>query len=106
MDLMPADEWQQKVDQFLQSLQWSGPWYSVSAMDGRGTDALCQDIMEYLESHEPDVAVVAPASLADDPFASIDKKTLARDVDDASHRDSYPDSEPEQWYEDAGDQPR
>jgi len=53
MDLMPESEWNERVEQVLHKLEWSGPWYSVSAMDGRGTDTLCHDIMEYLENLEP-----------------------------------------------------
>lgn len=49
MDLIAEDEWQQKVADTLSTLNWDGPWYSVSAVDGRGTKALCSDIMLYLE---------------------------------------------------------
>jgi len=103
MDLMPKDEWQSRVQQVLQTLEWSGPWYSVSAMDGRGTDALCRDVMEYLENHKPDPADAAPV-VADDPFASLEKK---HDHDENAALDSdYPDvSDDEEWFEEADDRP-
>lgn len=52
MDLMPEDVWQQKIEETLSALEWQDPWYSVSAVDGRGTRQLCTDIMEYLERRE------------------------------------------------------
>ena len=33
-------------------LDWEGPIYRVSAINGEGTEALCQDIMSFLESDE------------------------------------------------------
>jgi GTP-binding protein len=50
MDLLTDDEWQQKLHDTLQAMQWQGPWYAVSAVDGRGTEKLCSDIMQYLEA--------------------------------------------------------
>lgn len=52
MDLMPEDQWQQKLDDTLRTLDWNGPWYAVSAVDGRGTKNLCADIMMYLEDRQ------------------------------------------------------
>lgn len=52
MDLMPDSEWQEKVQQTLATLQWQGPSYSVSAIDGRGLPALCTDIMHYIEEQQ------------------------------------------------------
>ena len=98
MDLMPDDEWQTLVEQVLQALEWSGPWYSVSAMVGRGTDALCRDIMEYLENlPKPDPADSAPA-IADDPFASLAKNNQEHDYELDTDDD-------EEWSEEADDRP-
>ena len=49
LDLMPESEWQEKTRETLKLLNWEGPWYSISAVDGRGTDKLCTDIMQYIE---------------------------------------------------------
>ncbi len=54
-DLMPADEWQEKTQQTLKALAWDGPWYSVSAVDGRGTEQLCADIMQYIEVRQQEL---------------------------------------------------
>ncbi|MEM7257429.1 MAG: Obg family GTPase CgtA [Pseudomonadota bacterium] len=52
MDLMPPEQWQQKLEETLKILDWQGPWYAVSAIDGRGTAQLCADIMLYLEAQQ------------------------------------------------------
>ena len=103
MDLMPEDEWQGRVEQILEALEWSGPSYSVSAMDGRGTEALCRDIMEYLENlPTPNPADSAPA-IADDPFASLAKNKQEHESDQDHHdADHY---ESEEWSEEADDRP-
>lgn len=55
LDLMPDDEWQEKTAHTLSTLNWDGPWYSVSAVDGRGTDKLCADIMHYIEARQEEL---------------------------------------------------
>ena len=52
MDLIPEQEWQEKTVATLKLLDWDGPWYNVSAIDGRGTDKLCADIMHYVEEQQ------------------------------------------------------
>lgn len=64
LDLMPEDQWEQRVSDTLTRLEWSGPWYSVSAVDGRGTRKLCSDIMEYLEQRAEEEASNEAASHA------------------------------------------
>lgn len=59
MDLMPEDQWRQKLRETLHLLKWQGPWYAVSAMDGRGTSELCADIMQYLELRQQQTAAQA-----------------------------------------------
>ncbi len=71
MDLMPEDEWKEKIASTLKTLDWQGPWYGVSAVDGRGTDALCSDIMLYVEEQqalEKELAAQA-ASQASEPLS-------------------------------------
>lgn len=64
MDLMPEDDWHTKVTETLEALEWQGPWYGVSAMDGRGTQKLCADIMGYLEAQQQNEADTATADTA------------------------------------------
>lgn len=72
LDLMANDVWQEKVQQTLEYLNWDGPWYAISAVDGRGTKNLCADIMHYLENREPDDQDDASQENADkDLFKSV-----------------------------------
>jgi GTP-binding protein len=52
-DLVPADELQQICDEVTDGLDWDGPVYRISAINGEGVDLLCQDIMTFLEGDEP-----------------------------------------------------
>jgi GTPase len=51
-DLMAPDEARAVADEITRGLDWSGPVYNISAIKGEGVEALCQDIMNFLEQHE------------------------------------------------------
>ena len=40
--------WADNVGRMLEALDWQGPVYEVAAINGRGTDSLCGDIMVQL----------------------------------------------------------
>ena len=48
-DLVDAETFEQRRTALLDVLDWEGPVYSISAIKGEGTDALCGDLMNYLE---------------------------------------------------------
>ncbi|MEP5568634.1 MAG: Obg family GTPase CgtA [Halioglobus sp.] len=48
-DLTDADTFAERKAAVLAALDWQGPVYEVSAIKGEGTDALCGDLMNYLE---------------------------------------------------------
>ena len=48
-DLIDADIFAERKTAVLAALDWQGPVYEVSAIKGEGTDALCGDLMNYLE---------------------------------------------------------
>ncbi|MDH3389563.1 MAG: GTPase ObgE [Gammaproteobacteria bacterium] len=52
LDLVSADERQSVCDDVTAGLDWDGPVYAISALDGQGVDPLCNDIMNFLENHE------------------------------------------------------
>lgn len=81
MDLMLEDVWQQKIEETLTALEWKDPWYSVSAIDGRGTRQLCTDIMEYLERREQE-ALDNPEAFEETPVLTIPNKKRPLDDDD------------------------
>ncbi len=48
-DLIDAETFAERKTAVLAALDWQGPVYEVSAIKGEGTDALCGDLMNYLE---------------------------------------------------------
>lgn len=70
IDMVPEEERQVRIDAVIAELEWSGPVYVISALSKTGTDALMQDLMNWLEA---------------------DREALASDEDlreaDQAHRD-------------------
>lgn len=50
-DLLAKDEQKAHCDDLLTRLNWQGPHYRISAISGAGTDALCKDMMHWIEQH-------------------------------------------------------
>lgn len=48
-DLVDADTFAERKAAVLEALDWQGPVYEISAIKSEGTDALCGDLMSYLE---------------------------------------------------------
>lgn len=48
-DLIDAETFAQRKVAVLEALDWKGPVYEISAIRSEGTDALCGDLMTYLE---------------------------------------------------------
>ena len=49
MDMLPADQREQMQADIIQRLNWQGPVFMVSALNGEGVAALCGQVMTYLE---------------------------------------------------------
>jgi len=52
LDLVAELESQELCDEITAGLEWTGPVYAISAINGQGVDHLCHDIMGLLESDE------------------------------------------------------
>ncbi len=52
VDLLPADEVQQKIDTITKALNWQGPVYAISAVAKQGTEKLCAELQAYLDNLE------------------------------------------------------
>ena len=61
-DLVPADQLDALCQAVVEGLQWSGPVYRLSALRSQGTDALCQQVMHWLQQQQQ--------RLRDDPQAA------------------------------------
>ncbi|SFM26932.1 GTP-binding protein [Ectothiorhodospira mobilis] len=53
-DLIPEELRQPLLDELVRALDWEGPVFFVSAATGEGTQALMQEVMQYLDSHAAD----------------------------------------------------
>ncbi len=49
IDLLPAEEAQQRVDDLLKELAWEGPWFAISGETREGCELLCQKIQTHTE---------------------------------------------------------
>lgn len=49
IDLLSPDEVDDRCEEIVEQLDWSGPVFRVSALAGRGTHELCVDILEHLD---------------------------------------------------------
>ncbi|MBR9909097.1 MAG: Obg family GTPase CgtA [Gammaproteobacteria bacterium] len=50
VDMLPPDEVEQRCQEVLEALGWTGPVFSISALNKQGTNELCGKIMAQLES--------------------------------------------------------
>ncbi|MEM7293755.1 MAG: Obg family GTPase CgtA, partial [Pseudomonadota bacterium] len=53
-DLLPDDERDARCQDLLDQLAWRGPHFTVSAHTGYGTDALCQNVMQWIDEQAAD----------------------------------------------------
>jgi len=51
MDLLPAQDWEERRRALAASLDWRGPVFAVSALTGAGCRELTQAVMNWLEAH-------------------------------------------------------
>lgn len=52
IDLLPADEVKNAVQQCIKDIDWQLPYYAISCVSKIGLDKLCKDIITYLQDHE------------------------------------------------------
>lgn len=56
LDRLPRARWNDTVQSLVETLEWSGPAFGISAATGEGTQALAQAAMRYLEAAPRDDA--------------------------------------------------
>ena len=93
-DLVNEELFAERREAVLEGLAWNGPVYEISAISGEGTQALCADLMTYLEQCRLEEAAdpeVADAELetqrrmqreARQRIAELRRGVAARDDDD------------------------
>lgn len=78
-DLVDAETFAQRRDAVLEAMHWQGRVYSVAAITGDGTDALCGDLMTCLEEYK--------AREASDPgLAELEHEAQSRMQQEARQR--------------------
>ena len=50
VDLVLEEERQELVDDLVERLGWEGPVYQIAALEGRNTQQLCHDVVEYIDT--------------------------------------------------------
>jgi GTP-binding protein len=64
MDLIPEDEREERCQQVIDSLNWTGPVFSIAAINKLGVEPICGEIMTYLdeqrerEAENPELAEI------------------------------------------------
>lgn len=51
IDLLPPEEVEERCQEVVDKLNWTGPLHKIAAINGSGTKALCNDILDSLEVH-------------------------------------------------------
>ncbi|KZY67160.1 hypothetical protein A3739_22120 [Oleiphilus sp. HI0067] len=49
LDMVPEDERDQRCDELIKALNWTGPVYKASALNNEGLEPLVWDIMRWIE---------------------------------------------------------
>ena len=78
-DLLDEETFARRRDAVLEALAWQGPVYSIAAIRGQGTDALCGDLMTYLEE-------CRAREMADPELAEMERELQTRMQDEARQR--------------------
>jgi GTP-binding protein len=78
LDMVPDEEREKRCSDVLEKLGWEGPVYQISALNSEGLDALCWDIMRWIEDKAE--AEAADAGLAEhEASLKVQMQTEARD---------------------------
>jgi len=74
LDMVPEDEREARVKDFVKRFKWKGPVHRISALTHDGTQALVHAIQEYLDElrAEEDAAAAAPDQRLDPTLHNVD----------------------------------
>lgn len=67
IDLVAADELDQRCQEIVRRLRWKGPTFRISGATGQGTQALMQDVMKFLETRRDERERAAAAERSSAP---------------------------------------
>lgn len=99
LDLLPEDEAKARCEQIIRDLAWTGPVFTIAAINKTGTEAVCWSIMDYLETMPKDeLPEEKPEFIWDKPVAGPAAE-LIEDEEDFDDEDELSQGE-EYWVED------
>ncbi len=100
VDLLLDEEVQEKVDELVKSLNWDGPVFQIAALEGRGSDALCREVMSYLETlPAPDTEQHEEADPVEFMWDTYHEEVLEEEMDDEDDDDDDDDHDVEVIYQ-------
>lgn len=76
MDMIDEAEREQKAQEVIDALNWTGPVYQISAINKQGTEPLCYDILKHVESFRE--------AMQDEDFAKAQHQRL-RQIQQEGH---------------------
>jgi GTP-binding protein len=84
LDMVPAEEREARVKDFVRRMRWKGPVFEISALTREGCESLVQAIYKHVESlqHkvvEPDVRFDVPPPAIEEPASKLPKSVEADD---------------------------
>ncbi len=100
-DLVDHDTLEQRKSDLLEALDWHGRVYEIAAIRGEGTDALCGDLMTYLEERrEMEAADPELAQRELELQARMQEEARRRIAELRDRRKAAPDDEDDDWDDD------
>src|SRR6202008_806201 len=51
LDMVPEEEREARVADFLKRYEWDGPVFEISALTGQGCESLCYAVYDYVAAH-------------------------------------------------------
>jgi GTP-binding protein len=92
LDMVPDDEREARVDDFLKRYEWDGPVFEISALTGQGCEALTYAIFDYISQNSD----ASRAAEAEDHAADVrfrDESTAAQTAAPAAPQAEQDDEE-------------
>ena len=86
LDMVPEDEREARITDFVERFEWDGPVYEISALTGQGCEALIYAIYDYISQHSD----ASRAAEAEDLAADVRFRDDADKRNDGNQDDATP----------------
>lgn len=82
VDLLQEDEVEDKCNEVVEALNWTGPVYRISAIQQKGTELVSQNIMTYLEDRMAKYASDPEVEVSDELHREIVEKEARERIEE------------------------